>query len=97
MSDEFTDHAIPAGFDMLLDCPRFLISTNGDHFYHPDRQAIARIIKHGKPGRGKPELIFNYRTRYNDVWERGDLQEEHGFTTRYPDAEQPGLRVSLLP
>jgi hypothetical protein len=81
----------------LLDCQRFLISTNGDHFYHPDRQAIARIIKHGKSDSGDPELIFNYRTRYNDVWERKDLQEQYGFTARFPNTEHPGLRVSLMP
>ena len=80
----------------LLDCPRFLISTNGSHFYHPDREAIARIIKYGKSGGRNPELIFNYRSQYNDVWERPDLQEQYGFTARYPDAE-PGQVVSLLP
>jgi beta-lactamase superfamily II metal-dependent hydrolase len=81
----------------LLDCPRFLISSNGDHFYHPDREAIARIIKYGKSAGRNPELIFNYRTQYNDVWERADLQEKYGFTARYPDAAQPGQLVSLLP
>jgi beta-lactamase superfamily II metal-dependent hydrolase len=81
----------------LLDCPRFLISSNGDHFYHPDREAIARVIKYGKSGNRNPELIFNYRTQYNDVWERADLQEKYGFTARYPDAAQPGQIVSLLP
>jgi len=79
----------------LLDCSRYLISTNGDHFYHPDREAIARIIKHGKHSGGDPELIFNYRTRYNDVW--ADLQDKYGFTARYPDSAQPGQVVSLLP
>jgi beta-lactamase superfamily II metal-dependent hydrolase len=80
----------------LLDCPRYLISSNGDHFYHPDREAIARLVKYGKPAAGAPELIFNYRTKYNDVWERADLQEKYGFTARYPDAEQAGYMVSLL-
>lgn len=80
----------------LLDCRRFLISTNGDHFYHPDRQAIARIIKSGKVGRRKPELIFNYRTPWNDVWEREDLQEQYSFTARYPDPEQTGQVIPLL-
>jgi len=81
----------------LLDCPRFLISTNGDHFYHPDREAIARIIKSGKSGGRNPELIFNYRTPYNDLWERADLQEKYGFTARYPDDAKSGQVVSLLP
>lgn len=80
----------------LLDCPRYLISSNGDHFYHPDREAIARIIKHGKAGGRDPELVFNYRTQYTDVWADPALQERYGFTTRYPDAGQAGQIVSLL-
>jgi len=80
----------------LLDCRRFLISSNGDHFYHPDREAIARIIKYGKSGARNPELIFNYRTQYNDVWEQAELQEKYGFTARYPGEGQAGHLVSLL-
>jgi beta-lactamase superfamily II metal-dependent hydrolase len=41
----------------LLECPRYIISTNGDHFSHPDRQAIGRIIKYGGD---RPALYFNY-------------------------------------
>jgi hypothetical protein len=81
----------------LLDCPRFLVSTNGDHFCHPDRQAIARIIKYGKSNGRKPELHFNYRSQYNELWARQDLQEKYGFTTGYPDTPQLGHTVSLLP
>lgn len=80
----------------LLDCPRYLLSSNGDHFYHPDREAIARIIKYGKSTGRDPELVFNYRTQYTDVWAAPDLQERYGFTTRYPDAGQAGQIVSLL-
>lgn len=79
----------------MLDCPRYLISSNGDHFYHPDREAIARIIRHGKSGARNPELVFNYRTPYNDVWEQPGLQEQYGFKARYPETE-PGVVVSLL-
>jgi beta-lactamase superfamily II metal-dependent hydrolase len=81
----------------LLDCPHFLVSTNGDHFCHPDRQAIARIIKYGKSNGRKPELHFNYRSQYNELWARQDLQEKYGFTTGYPDTPQLGHTVSLLP
>ena len=61
----------------LLDCKTYGVSTNGDHFCHPDREAIARIIKYGGD---RPVLHFNYRTRFNDVWARPDLQERHGYT-----------------
>ena len=43
----------------LIDCKRYCISTNGDYFCHPDREAIGRIIKYGG---ARPELSFNYRT-----------------------------------
>ena len=42
----------------LIDCPRYLISTNGERHGHPDPVAMARILVHG--GESK-ELVFNYR------------------------------------
>jgi hypothetical protein len=76
-----------------VDCRRYLVSTNGDHFYHPDREAIARVIKYGGE---KPGLYFNYKSQYNEVWERPDLQERFRYTTYYPERTTPGLTVSLL-
>ncbi len=63
------------------------------HFCHPDREAIGRIIKYGGE---RPELHFNYRTRYNEVWKRPDLQERYGYSARYPQEDQGGGDVSLL-
>jgi beta-lactamase superfamily II metal-dependent hydrolase len=77
----------------LLDCGHYLFSSNGDHFYHPDRQAVARVIKYGG---NSPSLHFNYTSRSTEVWSRQELQEKYGFTTQYPEAEAPGLRISLL-
>ena len=79
-----------------LDCPRYLISTNGDHFYHPDRQAIARILKYGGE---RKDLFFNYNSKFNQVW--GDdalasVRERYNATTSYPSSEQPGIVVALL-
>jgi hypothetical protein len=69
------------------------VSTNGNHFCHPDRQAIARILKYGGP---KPVLHFNYRSAYNEVWAREDLQEKYRYTATYPDADRAGTAVSLF-
>lgn len=66
-----------------LDCKRYVFSTNGSHFKHPDRQAVARVIKWGGPA---PELMFNYRTKYNEVWDGTPLRERHGYTTVFPQA-----------
>jgi hypothetical protein len=77
----------------LLDCNRYLLSSNGDHFCHPDRQAVARVIRYGGT---RPTLHFNYRSRYNEIWERADLQAKHAYAARYPAPETSGSRVSLL-
>jgi len=77
----------------LVACPRYLLSTNGDHFYHPDRQAVARIIKHGGE---RPSLYFNYRTHYNEVWGEAVLQEQYAYTAHFPADAAGGSVVSLL-
>ena len=77
----------------LVDCGRYLVSTNGDHFFHPDREAIARVIRYGGK---KPALYFNYRTGFNDVWEREDLREKYDYTAHFPDEGKVGLKTSLL-
>ena len=80
----------------LLDCPRYLVSTNGDHFCHPDRQAIARLIKYGRPGGVPPALVFNYRSPYNEVWADPGLQKKYEYSTVYPPDGREGITVSLL-
>lgn len=76
----------------LIDCPRYLVSSDGSTFHHPDREAIARVIEYG----GKqPTLYFNYLSEYNDVWARNDLQARYGYTTVYPRPGQAGLPVYL--
>ena len=76
----------------LLDCRQYLISTNGDHFNHPDREAVGRIIKYGGD---HPTLYFNFRTRLNDVWEQTPLQETYGYQAIYPATGEAGLLVRL--
>lgn len=76
----------------LLDCPRYLVSSNGNIFYHPDREAIARVILHG--GR-KPTLCFNYRSTLNGFWDESALKKRYGYQTVYPPGKAEGLRVLL--
>lgn len=67
-----------------LDCKKYLFSTNGAHFKHPDRQAVARVVKWGG---AEPELSFNYRTKYNEDWDAKPLRERHGYTTVFPESD----------
>lgn len=65
----------------LVDCQLWLFSTNGDQFRHPDQEAVARVIcETSKP----VELVFNYETKYNDVWKNG-TKPARDFTHRYGD------------
>ncbi len=60
-------------------CDRFLVSTNGKRFRHPDREAIARVIHEG----GKPSVFFNYRTEFNELWDDRDLSRAHKYKVQY--------------
>ena len=79
----------------LLDCSQYLISTNGDRFKHPDREAIGRVIKYGKSGGNPPKLYFNFRTEWNNVWEQKPLQDKYGYQAIYPPTGEAGLLVRL--
>ena len=73
----------------LLDCRRYLVSTDGSGgHYHPDRAAIARIVTGGGPS---PELYFNYRTEFTALWADAALQRRYGFTAVHPSADAPGV------
>jgi beta-lactamase superfamily II metal-dependent hydrolase len=75
-------------FLQALDCKKWLFSTNGAYFGHPDRQAVARVIKWGGT---QPELSFNYRTQYNDAWDSKPLRERYGYTVSYPASDAEGI------
>lgn len=74
----------------LLDCPRYLFSTNGNYFRHPDRETVARIIRFGGD---RPVLCFNYCSDETAVWNDARLKRRHGYTTEYAD---PGDDFSLV-
>jgi hypothetical protein len=74
-----------------IECSRFLVPTDGTLFFHPDREAIARVIVHGGP---RPTLYFNYRTDLNGFWDDAELQQKYGYATEYP-ADGEGLTVAL--
>jgi beta-lactamase superfamily II metal-dependent hydrolase len=75
-----------------VDCPRYLISTNGKGHKHPDREAVARVVKFGGPNH---QLLFNYLTTQNAIWDDCSLKHDYGYQTRYPVRGQEGLRLEL--
>jgi hypothetical protein len=75
-----------------FDCQRYLFSSNGAIFGHPDREAVARVILKGG---SSPTLLFNYRSKQNLVWDDADLKTQYGYETIYPPKGRAGLTVTL--
>lgn len=74
----------------LVFCPRYLVSTNGSYFDHPDAVAIARVIKHGGD---HPQIIFNYRSDEALLWNNPRWQQRFGYRTTYPSPGENGTQV----
>ncbi|MBS0544784.1 MAG: hypothetical protein JSR40_13725 [Proteobacteria bacterium] len=71
----------------LIDSPRFLISTNGAQFGHPDAEAVQRII--ARSIHQPPTLCFNYDSDTTRPWASPQKQAELGYVAEYnpvPDA-----------
>jgi len=68
-------------------CSRFLISTNGDVFGHPDPEAIARIVK--RPG--KKQLHFNYETDYTRPWSKSSLRTQYDYEVFFAEDAESGI------
>jgi beta-lactamase superfamily II metal-dependent hydrolase len=77
----------------MLRVGRFLVSTNGAIFHHPDQIAIARLIVHGS----EPlELNFNYKSDDDRIWDDATLKRKHRYQPVFADDAANGhLRVEL--
>jgi hypothetical protein len=74
----------------LIDCRRYLVSTNGDNFGHPNDAAIAKVVA----AAGGPVTFYcNYRSARTDPW------AEHGpgvgATFEFPKGTKRTMRVSV--
>lgn len=75
-----------------VDCPRYLVSTDGSRFGHPDPEALARVIQYGGD---RPELIFNYRSEKTLAWKKPAWMKKYGYRVRYLDAPKDPGKVIL--
>ncbi|MBA3973291.1 MAG: hypothetical protein C0504_03610 [Candidatus Solibacter sp.] len=82
----------PALFSML-DCPSYLVSTNGDRFDHPDPETIARILV---ARRGlNTRFWFNYHSGHNAIWDVAPLKKHWKYRTQFPDNDTGGIKITL--
>ena len=75
----------------LLECSRYLISTDGTRHHHPDPVTLARALD--ATGRGV-EFHFNYASDESLLWDDEQLRRDHGFKTFFPNGKT-GLKVAL--
>ncbi len=75
----------------LLDCERYLISTNGSRHHHPDVKAVARILAANDR---TVSLVFNYRSEETAPWDDDGLRRQFDYRTVYPE-RGAGVRVVL--
>ena len=76
----------------MVSSPRYLVSTSGDIFHHPDVEAIARVVQFAG---GTPELIFNYLSSFNGMWKNEKLERKHSYRAVYPKAGESGIVLDL--
>lgn len=80
----------------LVACPKFLFSTNGQQFNHPDPESVARVINFARSDADEIELIFNYKSDFNKIWEESSLQRKHQYKAVYPASPlDDGIVVEL--
>ena len=77
----------------LLDCPNYLISTNGDIFQHPDEEALALIV--ARSFHQPPTLHFNYRSAHTAPWLDPERQARDGYRARVREASEASLALVL--
>ncbi len=89
-----SEHNVSRELLELIDCPTYLISTNGSYFHHPKAVSLARILKFGAP----KTIAFNYRSKFTNVWDKPDLKSKYGYQAVYPPKQQNGtLLVTIAP
>ncbi len=88
-----SEHNLSAELVKLLDCRRYLVSTNGSYFKHPTAAALARLVKFG----GKNATVFfNYNTKYTKPWNKDTWKTKYGYDVVFPEKKTNGsLTVAL--
>ena len=76
----------------LVRCKVALFSSNGAYYKHPDKEAVARMIKYSPPG---VHLAFNCKTKFNNVWDSDELRSNWSYTTEYGIGEE-GISIHLM-
>ena len=70
----------------------YLVSTNGQQFYHPDKEAIARILTQDKSA--TKTIHFNVQSEFNEIWKSNSHKSNWNYVANY-GTKADGLVVNL--
>lgn len=87
-----SEHNVTDRLLRLVDCERFLFSSDGTQTGHPHPEAVARVLLSLEH---PAALVFNYETELNRAWKSERLQRRYGYTAVYPPAGTAGIAVEL--
>jgi len=76
-----------------VDARTVVFSSNGAYFSHPDKVAVARVVRRYR--NTGVHLVFNYKTTHNHLWASPSLQAKWNYTTAYGKG-LAGVSVHLI-
>jgi hypothetical protein len=76
----------------MISCKRYLVSTNGSYYGHPDIAALSRVVVDAPSGTC---LYFNYETSRTKRWQSQSLRERYTYSVEYPSQDDSGITVRL--
>ncbi|MCG8683776.1 MAG: hypothetical protein MI892_02805, partial [Desulfobacterales bacterium] len=65
----------------MIQTNRYLISTNGSYYKHPDRTTINLICR--THHEGIPTIVFNYKSETTKLWDDPLKEKELGYKAIY--------------
>jgi beta-lactamase superfamily II metal-dependent hydrolase len=89
----------------MLPCARYVFSTSGAVFGHPDDEAVARVIATATGSR--KTLHFNYtaatiaknykrkKKRNQPDWSRARLKREYDYDVQFPSSDSEGIALEV--
>lgn len=84
---------IGPGLLRKLQCDRYVVSSDGTYFRHPDAEALARVLTHSAAG---VTFMFNYRSAFTAPWADPALQEQYHYAALYPAPGNAGISLPLI-
>jgi beta-lactamase superfamily II metal-dependent hydrolase len=62
-----------------IESREFPFSSNANRTKHPDKESVAQVLHTFED----PQLWFNYKTAFNDVWGQAHVERRFGYRAQY--------------